>query len=174
MKKIFFLILTIALCTGAFAQNDSGKKQNAAQKEKFEQMMAEIQSRKIAFFTKQLNITSEEAKEFWPVYYKCEEERNNARKEIRKSGWALHKAVKEGKTDEEIKSLADTYYAALERDSELQKLHYYEYQKVLPIKKAAMVRMVEERFMNDLLNQWRRQPGPKPQDKEAPKENNSK
>ena len=163
MKKIFFLALALTFCTIGLAQNESGNKKNDGRnKEKFEQMMADIQSRKIAFFTKQLHLTPEEAKVFWPVYEKCDAERNAVRKEIRKSAWALHKAVKEGNaTDDEIKALADTYYENLDREASLQKLHYYEYQKVLPIKKAAMVRMVEERFMNDLLSQWRRQPGPK-------------
>ena len=90
-----------------------------------------------------------------------DEEKTAARKETRKSAWALHKAVKEGNaSDEEIKSLADTYYENLDREASLQKLHYYEYLKVLPVKKAAMVRMVEERFINDLLSQWKRQPRP--------------
>ena len=140
MKKIFFLILAMAFCSLGFAQdNQNGRSNKQDRKEKFEQMMADIQSRKIAFLTKHLKLTSE----------------------IRKSAWALHKAVKEGNaSDEEIKSLADTYYENLDRESSLQKLHYYEYLKVLPVKKAAMVRMVEERFMNELLSQWRRQPRP--------------
>ena len=121
-----------------------------------EKAMEEIQSRKIAFFTKALDLNSEEAKVFWPVYDKCEKEMNTARKEMRKSAKALQEACKEGKADEEIRSLADTYYENLERVSSLQKLHYYEYQKVLPIKKAAMVRMVEERFMNSLIREWRK------------------
>ena len=163
MKKIFFLALALTFCTIGLAQNENaGKKNDGRNKEKFEQMMADIQSRKIAFFTRQLHLTPEEAKVFWPVYDKCDAERNAVRKEIRKSAWALQKAVKEGNaTDDEIKALADTYYENLDREASLQKLHYYEYQKVLPIKKAAMVRMVEERFMNDLLSQWRRQPDQK-------------
>lgn len=174
MKKIFFLALALTFCTISLAQNENADKKNDGRnKEKFEQMMADIQSRKIAFFTKQLHITPEEAKVFWPVYEKCDAERNAVRKEIRKSAWALQKAVKEGTaTDDEIKALADTYYENLDRDASLQKLHYYEYQKVLPIKKAAMVRMVEERFMNDLLSQWRRQSGPKGREPKGEKKTN--
>ncbi|MBQ1886401.1 MAG: hypothetical protein II157_04275 [Bacteroidales bacterium] len=164
MKRLIFLILALAFCSAGFAQ-DNQNKNRQDKKEKFEQMMAEIQSRKIAFFTKHLKLTSEEAKVFWPVYEKCEAERNAARKEIRKSAWTLHKAVKEGNaSDEEIRSMADTYYENLDREASLQKLHYYEYLKVLPVKKAAMVRVVEERFMNELLSQWRRQSGPKDKD----------
>ena len=125
-----------------------------------EKAMEEIQSRKIAFFTKALDLSSEEAKVFWPVYDKCEKEMNAARREMRKSAKALQDACKEGRTDEEIRSLADTYYENVERVSSMQKLHYYEYQKVLPIKKAAMVRMVEERFVNNLIREWKR-PAPK-------------
>ena len=121
-----------------------------------EKAMEEIQSRKIAFFTKALDLNSEEAKVFWPVYDKCEGEMNTARREMRKSAKALQDACKEGRDDEEIRSLADTYYENVERVSSMQKLHYYEYQKVLPIKKAAMVRMVEERFMNSLIREWRK------------------
>ena len=157
MKKLFFLIFALTFCTLGFAQND--REDNREAREKW---MAEIQSRKIAFFTKQLQLTSEEAQKFWPVYNKCEEEGNAVRKEVRKSAWAIHKAVKEGNaTDNEIRSLADTYYENLARETSMQKLHYYEYLKVLPVKKAAMVRMVEEKFMNELLTQWKRQPGPK-------------
>ncbi len=148
MRKIFFLFLTLAFCSLGFAQNN---KENS-NREKYEQKMAEIQSRKIAFFTKHLQLTSEEAQNFWPVYNKCEEERYANRKEIRKSAKALHIAAKDANTsDESMRSLAETYYQNLDREASLQKLHYYEYLKVLPAKKAALVRLVEERFMNELL-----------------------
>ena len=160
MKKIFFLIFALMFCSLGWAQNNNENKREAREK-----WIAEIQSRKIAFFTKHLQLTPEEAQKFWPVYNKCEEERNSIRREIRNSAWALHKATKEGTaTDEDIRALAETYYENLSRETAVQKLHYYEYQKVLPIKKAAMVRMVEERFMNELLSQWRKQSQPKPKE----------
>ena len=160
MKKILFLILALSFCGIASAQKENEGAKND-RKANMEKAMEEIQSRKIAFFTKALDLSSEEAKVFWPVYDKCEKEMNTARREMRKSAKALQDACKEGRTDDEIRSLADTYYENVERVSSLQKLHYYEYQKVLPIKKAAMVRMVEERFVNSLIREWRKQPAPK-------------
>lgn len=167
MKKFLFLVLALSFCSMTFAQKetDGAKKDNKFNREK---AMEEIQSRKIAFFTKALELSSEEAKVFWPVYDKCEKEINAARKEMGKSAKALQDACKEGKSDEEIRSLAETYYQNLERVSSLQKLHYYEYQKVLPIKKAAMVRMVEERFMNSLIREWRK-PVQKPRPDKQPR-----
>ena len=155
MKKIFILILALSFCGIASAQKENEGAKND-RRPNMEKAMEEIQSRKIAFFTKALDLNSEEAKVFWPVYDKCEKEMNVARKEMRKSAKTLQDACKEGRTDEEIRSLADTYYENVERVSSLQKLHYYEYQKVLPVKKAAMVRMVEERFMNSLIREWRK------------------
>lgn len=155
-----FLILALSFCGIASAQKENEGAKND-RKANMEKAMEEIQSRKIAFFTKALDLSSEEAKVFWPVYDKCEKEMNTARREMRKSAKALQDACKEGRTDDEIRSLADTYYENVERVSSLQKLHYYEYQKVLPIKKAAMVRMVEERFVNSLIREWRKQPAPK-------------
>ncbi|MBR5398547.1 MAG: hypothetical protein IK103_01995 [Bacteroidales bacterium] len=155
MKKILFLILALSFCGIASAQKENeGAKNN--RRPNMEKAMEEIQSRKIAFFTKALDLSSEEAKVFWPVYDKCEGEMNTARRELRKSAKALQDACTEGRSDEEILSLADTYYENVERVSSMQKLHYYEYQKVLPVKKAAMVRMVEERFMNSLIREWKK------------------
>ncbi|MBP5228594.1 MAG: hypothetical protein J6Z32_00410 [Bacteroidales bacterium] len=137
----------------------------------------QIVSQKIAFFTKFLDLTPEEAQKFWPVYNACQQEMEKARKETRKSAFTLSKALKEGdKTDEEISSLAETYYGNLDRENSLQKLHYAEYQKVLPIKKAARVRLLEEQFTRNLIMQLRGnyrggKPGPK---QPQPKENETK
>lgn len=169
MKKILFLILALSFCGIASAQKENEGAKND-RKLNMERAMEEIQSRKIAFFTKALELSSEEAQVFWPVYFKCEKEMNTARTETRKSAMALHKACKEGKTDEEIRSLADTYYENIERESSLQKLHYYEFQKVLPIKKAARVRMVEEKFMNSLIREWKKQPAPKQPGQDKPQQ----
>ena len=80
----------------------------------------QIVSQKIAFFTKFLDLTPEEAQKFWPVYNACQQEMEKARKETRESAFTLSKALKEGdKTDEEIRSLAETYYGNLDRENAL-------------------------------------------------------
>ena len=69
MKKIFILILALSFCGMASAQKENeGAKNN--RRPNMEKAMEEIQSRKIAFFTKALDLSSEEAKVFWPVYDK--------------------------------------------------------------------------------------------------------
>lgn len=176
MKRnlIFSLALMMFLLGSLTLSAQDGEKRDP-KKQMFNK--DQIVSQKIAFFTKFLDLTPEEAQKFWPVYNACQQEMEKARKETRKSAFTLSKALKEGdKTDEEISSLAETYYGNLDRENSLQKLHYAEYQKVLPIKKAARVRLLEEQFTRNLIMQLRGnyrggKPGPK---QPQPKENETK
>ena len=57
MKKIF-TIICILVCVAGITQQPPKKG-----------MMANIQGLKIAYITKELNLSTEEAQKFWPVYY---------------------------------------------------------------------------------------------------------
>lgn len=156
MKRnlIFSLALMMFLLGSLSLSAQDTEKKKGPQRPMFNK--DQIITQKIAFFTKFLDLTPDEAQKFWPVYNACQDEMEKARKETRKSAFGLSKAIKEGnKTDEEIRSLAETYYGNLDRENALQKLHYAEYQKVLPIKKAAHVRLLEEQFTRNLVMQLR-------------------
>ncbi|MBA2250613.1 MAG: hypothetical protein H0W12_10550 [Chitinophagaceae bacterium] len=64
MKKII-LILLMGCFTFTFGQAQDGNNPNKAEK---------IEALKIAFITQKLQLTSEEAKNFWPVYGQYENE----------------------------------------------------------------------------------------------------
>lgn len=174
-RNLFFSLALMMFLLGSLTLSAQDGEKRGPKKQMFNK--DQIVSQKIAFFTKFLDLTPEEAQKFWPVYNACQQEMEKARKETRKSAFTLSKALKEGdKTDEEISSLAETYYGNLDRENSLQKLHYAEYQKVLPIKKAARVRLLEEQFTRNLIMQLRGnyrggKPGPK---QPQPKENETK
>src|SRR5918993_2968416 len=73
MKRIILLIIVYAgvaiSAIGQDAQKDAGR----------------LQAYKIAFLTKKLNLTPEEAQRFWPLYNKYEEELRAARIEHRQN-----------------------------------------------------------------------------------------
>jgi len=174
-RNLIFSLALMMFLLGSLTLSAQDGEKRGPKKQMFNK--DQIVSQKIAFFTKFLDLTPEEAQKFWPVYNACQQEMEKARKETRKSAFTLSKALKEGdKTDEEISSLAETYYGNLDRENSLQKLHYAEYQKVLPIKKAARVRLLEEQFTRNLIMQLRGnyrggKPGPK---QPQPKENETK
>ncbi|MDY5316983.1 MAG: hypothetical protein SPH10_00665, partial [Candidatus Cryptobacteroides sp.] len=86
---------------------------------------------KIAYFTEALELTSEEAEKFWPVYNKCEKEKQKAFDSQMKALRSLDAAVKENKSDNEISSLLKTYIDSLDKRNEIDRKYIPEYQKIL-------------------------------------------
>ena len=69
MKKIYFILTMILTSLGAFAQQEEqleGKKQQ------------DIEALKVAFISKELQLTPEEAQQFWPVYNQYSNEMKTA------------------------------------------------------------------------------------------------
>jgi hypothetical protein len=86
MKKIF-LILTmfIGLTAIAVAQDDGHQKDGSR-----------IEAMKIAYLTKKLNLSTDEAQKFWPIYNKYVDEVRKTRQDARRSN------ADEIKTEEKI------------------------------------------------------------------------
>jgi hypothetical protein len=90
MKKIILLILLYAgIAVSAMAQDD--------QKD-----VGRLQVYKIAFLTKKLNLSAEEAQKFWPIYNKYESELKVARLEGRNNN-------REIETEEKILNIRKKY-----------------------------------------------------------------
>lgn len=62
-------ILLLMMSTAAFSQPQKG--------------LGNLQGLKIAYMTRQLKLSSEEAEKFWPVYYNYTDDMNDARKEMK-------------------------------------------------------------------------------------------
>ncbi len=117
----------------------------------------EIQSQKIAFFTQELDLSPQEAQQFWPVYNEGWKKSHDARREINKTLKALNEALKsENATDKEIETLMAKYFAAVKAEAQVQEETYKAVSKVLPIKKAAKTSTLEEKFRVMLIKQLRR------------------
>lgn len=90
MKKIILLILLYSSFGFAAGAQDEPKDGGR------------LQAYKIAFLTKKLNLTPEEAQQFWPIYNKYENEMRAARVEGRTS-------KKEIETEEKILNIRKKY-----------------------------------------------------------------
>ncbi len=69
MKKFIFILLAISTSFAGMSQN--GKKGQT------------VQGLKIAYITRELNLTTEEAQIFWPVYYAYFDEMKKTRQETK-------------------------------------------------------------------------------------------
>jgi hypothetical protein len=73
MKKFYLLFSFICTAATAFAQD-------IPEQEGSEKKQQDIQALKVAFITKELELTSDEAEKFWPVYNQYDKEMETAAK----------------------------------------------------------------------------------------------
>jgi len=71
MKKLYLIIFSALFFLSARAQNDQ------------QHGLGRLEAYKIAYLTKKLNLTPEEAQQFWPIYNKYQDEIRNARSDMK-------------------------------------------------------------------------------------------
>lgn len=145
MKRIIILAILSAIPFLAGAQ------------EKKEDWKERIMNEKIAFFTKEIQLTSEEAQAFWPVYNTLWEKMDKAHHKAWGSYRALSDALKDGKSENEIALLLDAYRNAIKERNDLEDTFYDEYRKVLPPVKVAKLYVAEERFRRQQIHKLNHQ-----------------
>lgn len=143
MKKIKIITVTL-LClwfAGAIAQ--PGPPHRGEKREQIETM-------KIAFMTKKLNLTPEEAQTFWPVYNLYQDEleklRESRRKEVKTSRDEF-----DSLSDKEVEKLVDGELVFRQSELDILKKYHPQFKKILPIKKVAKMYRAEEDFKRELI-----------------------
>jgi adenine-specific DNA methylase len=137
VKKFCYIVLFLLATLGAAAQGD-GKKEK-------------IEALRVAFITKQLNLSGEESQKFWPVYNEYQDKLKAARREMK-----AHRA--DFGSDKEAQEFLDAELLYRQRELSLYKEYYDKFRKVLPVKKVAELRHAEEEFKKELLKQLQGKP----------------
>lgn len=136
MKKTFITLLFIALTLSAFGQR----------KERQER----IKALKVAFITEKLELSSEEAQQFWPVYNALEKQKEALRKE----GQNIRKGLNfESLTDAEANKLITDMLGLENRKHNLQTKQVNDLLKVIPAKKVILLKVVEDQFNKRMLDE---------------------
>lgn len=91
MRK-YLLIVLLMINSLVFSQQPTG--------------LGNLQGLKIAYMTRQLNLSSDEAQKFWPVYYNYTDKMNDARKEMKEDVIGL---------DEKLLALKKKYFAEFKK-----------------------------------------------------------
>jgi len=122
---------------------------NQAVKERAE----ELETRKVAYITEQLSLTTAEADKFWPVYQNYNKKRQELAQNQR--GWRFKQVNWDEITDAEAEKIADEEILRMQRMHELRASFHSEMKKVLPIKKVAMFYEAERDFNREMLREQR-------------------
>ncbi|MBS1582601.1 MAG: hypothetical protein JST66_10415 [Bacteroidetes bacterium] len=118
-----------------------------------EERMQEIKTQKIAFITQRLALTPEEARTFWPVYDRYDQEIEAVRKEMR----ARNKEAREGTTltEAEAARILDEGLAARQRELDIRKRYSGEFRKTIGAVKTLRLARSERDFNRELFKRVR-------------------
>lgn len=109
-----------------------------------------IENFKIAYFTKQLELTSDEAKTFWPVYNEFQRELATVQKE-RRFGIKEAKTTIDELKDKEIETLVDNEMIYRQKELDIEKRYHSRFKSILPIRKVAKLYVAEQGYKRALL-----------------------
>lgn len=135
MKKILLLILLITSFNISFAQ---------------EHRREEIESFRVAYFTRQVGLNSEEAKKFWPVYNEMHEEIQKLHRERR----IRHRNGRESNdnlSDAELEKMINEEFISRQKELDIEKKYHEKFKDILPMKKLAQFYRAQEGFKRELL-----------------------
>ena len=117
-----------------------------------------IQTMKIAFITEKLDLTPQEAQQFWPLYNQY----NDKMMELRKKRRQDHREARSNfdeLSDNEVEQLVNNDLATRQKELDLQKEYNEKFKAVLPIKKVAKLYAAEEQFKVVLINKLKDRQG---------------
>jgi hypothetical protein len=110
----------------------------------------DIESMKIAFLTRRLNLTPEEAKKFWPVYNQFSEELKSVRETRNKAGRDVKDNFQQ-MTDKEIEKVVDSEISYRQQELDILKKYNAQFKQTLPMRKVALLYRAEDDFKKELL-----------------------
>lgn len=147
-KMMMLTLLVVGLFGSVWAQPPGG---GGPKREKIEAM-------KVAFLTRKLNLTPEEAQKFWPVYNKFSDEMEKNKRAFRIK--AMEEAGNiENMSDAEAEKALNEMLAFRTAEVELLRKYTAEFKKVLPPQKVVTLFMAEQEFKRELLKMLKEQRG---------------
>ncbi len=118
--------------------------------DKFSQHKEKMEAEKVAFITKKLNLSVDEAQKFWPIYNEMQDKKNALHKQKRTLMKEFHKGF-DSMSDSQIEKDLDK---SLNIDLKVNKLrieYNTKFKKAIGIKKTALFYESEREFRKTLL-----------------------
>lgn len=150
MKNMKQLLSILMLVTALFVTPEAsaqkgGNIDGKGRKERIAQL-------KIAFITKELDLTTDEAEKFWPLYNEMSSSIKKERK-TRKEKTKTLKANYETSSEADIKKATGEILDSQINEVTIRKDYMDKIAKVITYKKAVKLLSIEQKFKQELLNQ---------------------
>jgi uncharacterized protein YaiL (DUF2058 family) len=157
--KTAILGTAFLLAGSAFAQGPGQRPPRPAEKGHLQgqDKKEDIDAMKIAYITKELSLTPEEAQLFWPVYNQYNDKLQDLRKK-RMDNARQTKDNVDKMTDKEVEQSIDNDLISRQKELDLRKEYAAKFKAILPVKKIAKLYQAEEQFKRVLLNKLKDHP----------------
>jgi hypothetical protein len=119
--------------------------------------MEKLNAYKIAFFTRRLNLTSQEAEKFWPVYNEFQDRRNS----ILLDRQALNRNFNQNElnmSDKEMIEAGDKHVALQVQEAALAQEYHKKFREILSPQKVLRLYQAENQYKLLLLNEIKDKP----------------
>lgn len=134
--KYLLIVVTMLLSLGW-----GNSQENTRKRDRFEK----VESQKIAFITKALDLTPEESQKFWPVYNEYSRTLKKLKLDFPKG--KQRKDLSEAEADKLIENFFETEQNKLT----LRRNYYDKFKAILPSSKVVKLHMAERKFKRKLL-----------------------
>ncbi|MCB9192525.1 MAG: hypothetical protein H6602_12760, partial [Flavobacteriales bacterium] len=106
---------------------------------------------KVAYLTEKLNLTPEEAQQFWPLYNELDDKLQAIRRQQR-GNRSDAKQNFDSMSDTDVAKAIDEELALEQQELNLKKEYNERFKKILPVKKVAKLYAAEHGFRKELLH----------------------
>jgi hypothetical protein len=110
----------------------------------------QIKAQKVAFITDKLQLTVDEAQQFWPIYNEMDKKSNDIENQIR-TIVKNYKTNKETLSNSELETMSDKMVELQVNSAKLDAEYYQKFKKVLSIRKIMELNQAEREFKHELL-----------------------
>jgi hypothetical protein len=114
--------------------------------------LEKLNAYKIAFFTKKLNLTSQEAEKFWPVYNEFQDKRNGIQVERQ----TLNRSINQNElnmSDKEMIEAGDKHISLQVQEASLSQEYHKKFREILSPVKVLRLYQAENQYRLLLLNE---------------------
>ena len=148
-RNVISLLFVLLFAVSGFAQ----PKQKPSER---------IDAMKVAYLTKKLELTSDEAEKFWPVYNDYQDKRDALREELLKAKRKVKNGDPNTLTDADYEAYLQAEITYQQKDAELLKDFIGRVRKVLSKRKVALLLIAEDDFKKELLKRMSADKKPEP------------
>lgn len=115
--------------------------------------LREIKAQKSAFITARLELTPEEAQQFWPIYNEFDDKQDVIRKEMRELFRGQEGGVELNET--EAAQVLDNGLQLRQREIDLERNYLEKFKKAIGARKTMLLRKAEHDFNREVLRKFR-------------------